>query len=425
MDILSVNKHFANNIIKQWSRDEVEEDEKEKGIIMQHDTRRQARESRTSEFFGGSVDGETNDRRSYYTGTSRLWREQVQENIDDAVHIDRSLSFDISNNRILASVDIQGTVRSIGVVDHVEPVYEQGLRGVYVHKSMSVITHPKPFHLRLDGIETWQCLSAARMQLLGNVLPQALLTLNGLEGTLLSFAPIGNDGQVRPRAVIALLRLRNSGKGDMSGEIRLPGVREREPEEPVEPIIEFAQQECIAWLEGRTAGRQTRNVAFALEPGQEAVIAVGLVVGESRAQMIETVALLQQKPVTVWLDETLAYLGQRLGRLTISSPAQYYAKVLTRQVELCRQSVLLGADQQFVGGFWGSDLNRHPQVWMKDTYYQVLPLCWLNPDLAQQAIVFFAQWGLPPHPWGRGLSRFPAASGGWSTRLGMPSRLSR
>jgi hypothetical protein len=232
---------------------------------MRYETLTQALDSRTSASVGGRVDGEDNNRRTYYAATSRIWSEQAQARTDDAPTINRSLSFDISNNRILASVDMQGIVRSIVVAHGAEPVYgQEGLPGVYVDKVLRVITHPKAFGVRLNGAETWEALPTSHMQLLGDFLPHASFTHDGLDGTVLSFAPIGRNGHVRPRAIVTILRLRNTGDHPLAGAVAVPGVSDPEPDTLLEPATELGRHEGVALLEGKVDGGRWRYPSFAL-----------------------------------------------------------------------------------------------------------------------------------------------------------------
>ena len=361
-----------------------------------------------SKWFGADIDGGTRDRRTLYAATPRTWGRGEEVTKDNAATVNRPLSFDISNNEIAATVDILGVVRSMAVAHRVQAAYGTKFHGVYVKKNLTLSRVPKAFRLRLDadGIEV--DLPMSRLRLLGGLLPKSEFAYGPLQGTLITFAPIGDGGASRPRAVLSILELLNGGHSTVSGRIRLPSVAEPEPLVPDARAVQLGLCECVALLGDLLVTSAGMEVTFALGRDDRITIEVALLVGRSRADMLGELAQVRRKEAVDWLDETLQYLHRHLGQLSI--PAEgYYAEVLTRQIELCRQSVLLGDAHDFVGGFWGSDLSGWPEVWVRDTYYQMLPMAWFAPDLCQKAILFFATWGLPPESWGRATDRFPSS----------------
>lgn len=359
-----------------------------------------------SEWFGADVDGRVLNPGSYYAAKSRAWVAGPYLDIADAFTLDRPLSFDASNNQVAAAFDVTGALRAMASCERIAPANDADRPGVYLSKAMVGSDSAKAFRLRLEPQEPWSALPVTGMRLLRGLVPRTSFAEGALHGHVVGFAPVGDGGASRPRAIVMALLLHNRGEDRLAGQVGLPRVAQPVDGDPDRPEIEWGQQEFAAVLEGWSGAAGDRALQFSLSPGEcwTAGVAVGL--GNSTDDMLATVTELARKPVSGWLEETLAHLGRPLGQLTIE-PSNYYGEAMTRQVELCRQSVLLMPDGQFAGGFYGSDPNQVPGVWMRDTYHQALPLAWFHPSLCRGTIRFLTEWGVPSAPWGHGRGRFP------------------
>jgi hypothetical protein len=363
----------------------------------------------TSQWFGADVDGRVLNPGSFYAAKSRAWAAAPYLDIADAFTADRPLSFDVSNNRVAAAFDVTGVLRAMVSCEGIVPAYDAFRPGVYVHKATVASDRAMAFRLRRGPGNPWRALPVTGMRLLRGLVPRTSFADGPLHGHVVAFAPIGDGGAARPQAIVMVLLLHNRGADRLEVEVGLPGVGDGVDRDADRPEVEWGRQEFVAVLGSPAGAAPDRALPVSLAPGERRSVAVAAGLGESRDQMCATLAELARKPAAGWLQETLTHLARPLGQLTIE-PSNYHGEALTRQVELCRQSVLLMADGQFGGAFYGSDPNGEPGTWMRDTYYQALPLAWFHGSLCRAAIRFLTEWGVPPAAWGRGRERFPAAA---------------
>ena len=348
-----------------------------------------------SEYFYAAISGGTGHPTSWYAGHPRDYVRSEKQPFSR----DSSLSFDISNNYIQASIDIAGTIQavqsSVGL-----SAYKDDLRGVFAQKEMTG-AGPWMVEILLDGSLLPPEREETRTGLLANLFPLTCFRCGGLACELLSFAPQSGDAHPGLAAVLQVLRLSNPGPSPVSGVIQ-----SLEPDGPVLIEEEIAG---AGWQDWPAAGA----LPFKVSPGGETFLSLAWVLAASKGDASQVASRLRQKPADTWLEETLAFHGGRLGGLRISDG--YYADSLVRLEELCRQAGMCLPGGAFAGGTLGSNANPGPQgwwnrnVWMKDNFYAALAMALFDPGQCESAILFFKEWGVPSHAWGRGLSRYPNA----------------
>ncbi len=257
-------------------------------------------------------------------------------------------------------------------------------------------------------------LPRVEAELLGNLFPLFTYQHDDLRMRLLAFAPTAaDDGRIAPRAVIAVLHVRNDGHRPFEGALVAPpdlpdiGQLSGDPGAP-------ACREAVACLDGTTWDSDSREINVALEPGQSAAFCFAFILGQSGEELHRTGRLLRERTALDWLNDTWQFHAGRLGELSIPDEP-FYSEGLVRCQELCRQSVIRLADGKFGAGFWGSNFVganawESRSVWTKDNFHAMLPMSMFEPRLCADAILFFLRWGLPTGAYGKhggGSSRFP------------------
>jgi hypothetical protein len=335
--------------------------------------------------FGINARGGSLDIRSNYGRLGRRSEPALADptasgaNDDGTTGTDRSFSFDVSNNSLLASVDDEGTVFRLAISSGLVPVYETGLPGVFVDKDLDYVEGR--YGIRVETA-TGERPSVRAADLLDNLIPRSRSTIGAVDLTTVTFAPSG-DQSVAPRSVITLTRIVNRGGADETVTATLLASTSSSRGE-VRPTVVPG--------EGFSAGES--SATFVLAAGESTIVSA--IIGFDRADAHES-----RSPVSAVraLAETLAVLRSRYGRLSIPADP-YFASLFERQGELARQVVLLDADGEHAGSFWGSDANDRADVWMLDLYYSMLPMAQLDPPLCRATIDFFVKYGLPPAAWG-------------------------
>ena len=348
-----------------------------------------------SEYFYAAISGETGHVTSWYAGHPCTYTRSEEQPFSR----DSSLSFDISNNYIQASIDIAGTIQAVQSPLGLS-AYKDDLRGVFVQKEM-IGAGPWRVEILLDGSPLPPEREETRAGLLANLFPLTRFRCGGLACELLSFAPQTGDAAPGLAAVLQVLRLSNAGSSPVSGVVQSRELNDL--------ALGAEVTAGPGWLDWPAAGA----MPFRVLPGGETFLSLAWVLAASKGEVSQAEGRLRQKPAEAWLEETLAFHHTRLGGLQISDG--YYADSLVRMEELCRQAGMRLPDGAFAGGTLGSNANPGPQgwwnrnVWMKDNFYAALAMALFDPKQCESAILFFKEWGVPSHAWGRGLCRYPNA----------------
>jgi hypothetical protein len=347
-----------------------------------------------SKYFGFTADRKSKDARTYYSPTSLR---------------PEGLTFDISNNYVLCSINRNGLLWKACIhMGLIPTATHASARGQYISKLL-VRGGPWPFQIRLEGqsavnLDTIQGVEAG---MLGNLFPVFTWRHNNLRLRMLAFAPIGVDPvSAAPRAIIAAVQIQNQEPKPVLGALlappRLANVEDLKSGTATEA------REAVTMLGERDWNPQFPQVTFQLGPGEEAVFTFGLLLGEDAEELHRTSEVLRQRNALDWLNQTWQFHAPRFGDLTIPD-SPYYPELYVRMGELCRPSLMRMRDGKFGAGFWGSSVVDPPDIWNKDNYYAALALSFLEPQLCADGILYFIEWGVPPRAMGRGLERFPRA----------------
>ena len=354
-----------------------------------------------SAFFYAADSGESGQALSHYAAHSRVYTRSEESPFNR----ENSLTFDVSNNYVQASLDIMGTIQAAQSARGLTP-YKNDLRGVFVQKEM---IGSGPWKLDVVPINTGPVLARTKVRtgLLGNLLPLTSFTCGSFFCQILTFAPLSTQVDLALPVVFQVLRVSNPSPVPQSALIRFPS--------------EFSTWDasglatdhlgCSGLVQMDALKPQIGSLDIDLEPGEERFLPFAWILAANPGEVRQVLKTLRQKASLDWLEETLAFHESRLGRLNISEP--YYADALVRMQELCRQAGMRLPDGSFAGGTHGSNANPGPSewwnrnVWMKDNFYTALAMAYFDPRQCEKAILFFKEWGVPQKTWGRGLERFP------------------
>lgn len=355
-------------------------------------------------FFGTAKGGRGSDEVSLYASKVPL-PEPSSRSLD---YWGRPPSFDVSNNVVACSCSVNGMPRRLVALSGRHSVVGQGLPGVYVHKELQRVDVAfevrEPYGWALD--KAWQSTT-----LWHGLFPKARFALDGLEMTVVTFAPVCPDYSSSPRGVLVLLEVTNHRGTEI--EIKLE-VNSDVWDRGSAAELSHEEDACPALLavSSLTSGLSAvENILVGNVAAASTVRwAVGLCIGVTDHEMSGARAGLSSQSPEEWLAGTERELTSHVG-IPATEPEGYDAALLVRQIELCRQSLVYGPDGLLAGGFWGSDVNDRPEVWMRDNFYAALALAWFAPRICADAAQFYAATGWPERAWGRGVCRFGTPSG--------------
>lgn len=287
-------------------------------------------------------------------------------------HVDEDLTFDIGNNAVLMNVDLKGTMRNFISYGETYPV-DHWLQGVWCQKHYQ---HTKDLFYKVkigDSTYTLDYLVGGyKTSLLGNVLPVTEVSFDpALEVKLISFAPISEDGSLRPRAGIYGLLLKNVSDEKIEGAVCPPEGNDK---------ITIRAADGI---------EVKPEIEYEIGPGE--VYWLPLVIGAVPAG--EAFEQITTRSSEDWLRSTLAYFEGLTGKLDM--PQDVYAgEFLQRCIHQCFNATVTGPSGEIAGeNSWGSYPLRD-EIWMKDFHYTLMPLVMTDSDLARKAIKWFLKWSV-------------------------------
>jgi hypothetical protein len=312
----------------------------------------------------------------------------------------KHLSFDISNNKVLANMGVQGTLKNISMYRNSyfancgpKAGSSGGWPGVWVAKDNSSFG-PYSFIVRVNekryDLDTvgWNFKTG----LLDNLFP--ITELMAPEGrykiSVIAYAPLSPDGSERIRGLVYGLLLENISDLTITGSVQLPklfaGERQQYREDRNGWAL-FDPYDFEVSLADTAVSRD--SVDFKLEKGQSVwVPAVFSMLGDSALQQINA------KTSLTCLTETRQYFRSIMGKMqTPQDP--FLAAFYERQVMEAFGSIAMSAGGKIAGSNWGSYPTTR-QIWMKDCFYSALPFMQLDPSLAKKLIYWFHEFGVRP-----------------------------
>lgn len=288
---------------------------------------------------------------------------------------DKTFSYDVSNNKVLANVDEFGTLKSVTFYRNCYTCDD--IPGVWVAKDFGQ-AGPFFFRLNVEGKEVslGDGVLPCRSDLAGNLFPRAVFETSGITMTVLAYAPISADGVNRPRAMVYGLYLENTTDHEVKGNVIPPDFS---PDQDYFTIPDASGKmvECS-------------TTSFCLKEGfGEWFPMVIYGPGES-----ESVREIEEMGTLRWLNETIAYFGGMLGSLKMPEDP-LTAAIFERAVYQGISAVGMDQTGEICGSNWGT-FPATRQIWMKDMYYSCLPLSMLNPDFFLKNCLWFLEHGIRP-----------------------------
>ncbi|HYK88861.1 MAG TPA: hypothetical protein VE398_08830 [Acidobacteriota bacterium] len=303
------------------------------------------------------------------------------------------LTFDISNNKVLANMGVQGTLKNLTIYRGSYGVIgtPSSLAGVWMAKDNTSFG-PYSFKLHIAE-ETYDLANVNwdfRTGLLDNIFPVTeLRDPNGrFRVRIVMYAPVSSDGSQRVRGVVYGLELENTASRNLQGRIELPGTFANQRQDFTKHPIHMWEPFEFEFSLGDTNSFQ-REIPFVLAPGKDTWVPLILSMPGDPVP-----AEVNRKGTLAWLAESWAYYRRVLGRLETSGDA-YIAEFFERQVMQALQSIAMSPGGELAGTNWGTYPTTR-EIWMKDAYYSCLPTVLLDPSLAPPIILWFSQYGVRP-----------------------------
>ena len=137
---------------------------------------------------------------------------------------DKYLTFDVFNNKVLANIELSGTIKHFASYRDCYPS-DSMAPGIWWYKDFTQ-SGPFSFAVEIAGerFDLAQVDWPVRMSLLDGVLPLVRLTGPGVEVKLIALAPIASDGAERPRGIIYGLQLTNTADGQKPVTLLTPAI---------------------------------------------------------------------------------------------------------------------------------------------------------------------------------------------------------
>lgn len=280
---------------------------------------------------------------------------------------DERLTFDVSNNKVLANIDIRGTIKSFVTYRHSYPA-DDNLPGVWWHKDFTQ-SGPYFYSIQMDG-ETFDLDKVdipVKVMLLDNLFPLIYLRDSRVEIRLVVFAPISRDGRHRPPAIFYGMLLKNTSTSSIEGKILLP-------KNQLNSFVLALEKDAVIG---------ENEIQYKLAPNES--LWIPTVIGA--VPMEETIEELKIFSSLEWINETWLYFKDMVGDLQMPQD-QFTAEFFERAVLQCFNSIGMARDEEISGSNWGS-FPATTQIWMKDMYYSFLPFFELEPEFFKKGILWF------------------------------------
>lgn len=285
---------------------------------------------------------------------------------------DKDLTFDISNNKVLANVSVNGFIKHLSVY---RKSYEvDSIPGVWYFKDF---TKTGPYYLSLKiGEKRWDLNKVdwpLKTGLLDNIFPITELKGAGLKIKLITYAPVSDDGKVRPRVLIYGVFLENVSNDRIQGAISL---------RMSSSICSTSMPSIhIKLLDGLDYNGEA---GFYLEPDSKKWLPFIISAIPRQEQLQEE---MEKKTSLEWLNSTWCYFRGITGYLEMPQD-RFTQEFFERAIHQCVESI--GITE--TGEIAGSNLGTYPTtnaIWMKDMYYSYLPFYLFEPEFFKKGILWF------------------------------------
>jgi len=295
---------------------------------------------------------------------------------------DKNLTFDISNNKVLANVSVDGSIKSISVFRgsyEVDSMYRRNyerevepIAGVWYYRDL---TKTGPYYLSLEiGTKTWDLNKVGwpfKTGLLGNIFPITELRGAGLQIKLVTYAPISQDGKSRPRVLIYGVLLKNVSNKGIKGNISLQM-----------PLS--IRSTYIKLLDGLDYDGE---IEFCLKPNDQKWLPFVISTIARKKQFQKEV---EEKTSLEWLNSTWFYFKQLTGYLEMPQD-HFLQEFFERAIYQCIGSVCMMENGEVTGSNQGTSpiVEGSEGIWMRDVGYCFFPLYIFEPELFKKGILWF------------------------------------
>lgn len=328
--------------------------------------------------------GAARNRSSLFAAAGIEWPIDAPMEFDFARDGDYPFSVDVSNNRVLTSLDRSGSLRRIVTAFGYHVSHDDKVPGVYVEKDQAFCEGEIALDTYVDG----RFQNAPALSFIRGILPVFRNTVDGLTVAKTVFAPRGAEGA--PQRIVSLVEVTNDGEHDhdISFTVRCDL---RADERWNSPLLNV--DTALVDAGGRI---DADHASLQVSPGESAVIAlvVDVTADQDSSSPLPSLETLQGS-----LSETLKRGTETLGRLEIPEDP-WAGELVTRAAELARQTILLLPNGNAAGSFWGSNATPTPGVWQRDLGYTLLGVLECDPALAAATITFMGDITIPDSSWG-------------------------
>ncbi len=342
--------------------------------------------------------------------------------------------FTQSNARVLLGQAANGSLRLVALPIQVYPAPTRtadfGLGpGMYHHFDVAMYVGDLCYRVALEGDQETIDLSAASGDnetfYADHFLPLTRTKVGDLDMALVSLAPVAPDNTAAPLApaplpgpagVLYTLWLRNTGSTPLRGKVILQAGdmllgHYEEAHEALRamrrPSANLRQNTLIlSRPDGAVGihlhrGRWTRLEApfeaertFELRPGEEAVFEARIALGRTYHDVMPVIYALHLRDALAWLNLTAAYWRSRLGRLEAevagSDDGLFSRDIYIRSLFDNFNCLQTDPEGNLIAHWQGAPSHGYGTVWGIDVEPTAVSIVHLVPELARQAMVFFA-----------------------------------
>lgn len=278
-----------------------------------------------------------------------------------------TFSYDISNQRALASLDVYGEIKQLTFFQGNFLVEQKP--GVWVHKKFT--TTPN-LHFAITINQQKISLNnknhELKTDLILDALPRFVHQFTNCQITLIPFCPIIQDN--RYGMVVYQVTVKNTSSKPLTiNQFEFPRYQKKYSDQ-FNVIVD-----------------QNTDFQNPVLPQQQIDFAIALIDPNSYLEM----TIFDHANSQNWLKETLSYYQKIFGQLEL--PDHQLTHLLHRAIY---QSLgAFGADSHgnSVGSHWGT-YPATAQIWHKDMFYSTLTSIFFDPKLCQQQILWFTKYGV-------------------------------
>lgn len=276
------------------------------------------------------------------------------------------LTFDVSNQKALANIDVRGTVQTLTFYQNNHLTEEKP--GVWVNKQLTQTTNLS-LTVEVDGNDYDLSKTDHRVEvdLLHDSLPRYIHHYQTFKVIVIPFAPI-IEGK-RLSMLVQQIYVVNETQNPLQVAAKeVPLYQKKYSDQQNVLIAQKGNEQKLAFSEA------AKFSAALIDPN-----------------VFKEKKLFEESDTEIWLRDTFKYFDEIFGELTL--PDKKMVHLYNRALYQSFSSFGMDCNNQIVGSNWGSypATNR---IWNKDMYYSSLPFLFFDQELCQKTILWFDQFGL-------------------------------